>query len=217
MNTANLIGKRFGKLTVHSFSHIKHFPSGQHQGVWNCTCDCGCTTQVTRSALVSRNTKSCGCGKYRTTHGLSNTPTYQAWADMWGRCTNQNHRSWRHYGGRGILVCDHWVKFENFVADVGIRPDGLTLERVNNELGYFPGNVIWATMAVQLSNKRNSVKLTAFGKTQHLSAWSRERKLDCKTISYRLGIGMSVEMALGLKSGSIFRGKLKRGLDHAGD
>jgi hypothetical protein len=97
----------------------------------------------------------------RTTHGQSRsrltgrvaTPTYWIWAQMIQRCTNPRHKDWARYGGRGITVCDRWLKFENFLADMGARPDGLSIERRDNSKGYGPGNCTWATALEQRHNQ----------------------------------------------------------------
>lgn len=88
--------------------------------------------------------------------GPNRTPTYHTWSNMIQRCTNPTAEGWAHYGGRGIRVCDHWRKFDNFLADMGERPEGLTLERINNDGDYEPGNCRWATQAEQLMNRRRS-------------------------------------------------------------
>jgi hypothetical protein len=89
-----------------------------------------------------------------TRHGLAGSPTYSSWAAMKQRCLNQNHPKYRNWGGRGIAVCDRWLKFENFLADMGERPVGKTLDRINNDGDYEPGNCRWATPAQQVANRR---------------------------------------------------------------
>lgn len=89
-------------------------------------------------------------------HGKYNTKTYQCWADMKGRCANQNNRSYVNYGGRGITVCERWLSFTNFLSDMGERPEGLSLERMDNDAGYSPENCKWATRSEQNKNKRYS-------------------------------------------------------------
>lgn len=130
------------------------------------------------------------------THGLADSPTYDSWLGLVARCTNPKNPAWASYGGRGIRVCDKWLKFENFVADMGIRPSGTSIDRIDNDGNYEPTNCRWATRREQNGNQRTSVRLTLNGKTQHIAAWARETGLDHETISYRIRSGWSIEAAL---------------------
>lgn len=107
------------------------------------------------------------------THGLRNTPEYSTWANMKSRCFNKNIPDYKDYGGRGITVCNRWLKFENFFSDMGERPIGLTLERINNNKGYFTSNCIWASQTVQARNHRKPKN----GKNGHIGvAWRKESR-----------------------------------------
>jgi hypothetical protein len=127
---------------------------------WVCKCDCGNESTVRTAALRNGNTGSCGCWKREvlpaatTKHGLSTHPLYATWKGMRNRCNNPRAPRYKDYGGRGIAVCKRWDKFQNFLADMGERPPGTTLDRKNNDRGYSKRNCRWATPAEQSSNKR---------------------------------------------------------------
>lgn len=157
------ITQRFGRLVVDSVGK----PADPRGGgrFWICRCDCGGTVEVSRSKLLGGSTKSCGClarevsartGRATVTHGMTRTPTYRSWCAMKARCLNVRHPKYRLYGGSGVFICQRWLdSFEDFVADVGERPDGLTLDRFPNPAGnYEPSNVRWATAKEQRNNRR---------------------------------------------------------------
>lgn len=180
----NLMGQRFGRLVV-----IKEVGRDKHKKVlWACVCDCGNINIVGSTTLKSGNTKSCGCLQRdrTTTHGKHRTPEYRVWAGMLQRCTNPNDSSCKNYGGRGIMVCVRWFKFENFIEDMGKRPaPELTLERINNDKGYSPENCKWATRTEQRRNTRPRKNKT--GATG--ISWDEQRKkylvqvgVNCKQI-----------------------------------
>ena len=134
------------------------------QACWRCKCDCGNEVVVKGGNLQSGNTSSCGCAHRRrgtdhpnTTHGKRHSAEYVAWANMKTRCLNTRSASYRDYGGRGIVICERWINsFENFLADMGERPVGRTLERKNVNGNYEPGNCVWATMEQQARNRRTT-------------------------------------------------------------
>lgn len=156
MRRLNLIGRRFGELEVLSLAHRKTGHS-----FWLCLCDCGKRWNVIGSALTNGSTKRClNCNyKQRTKHGfaarkLKRPREYNSWNSMRDRCNNSNATSFRNYGGRGIRICKRWDSFENFFADMGIRPANTTLDRKNNNGNYHKRNCRWATRKSQACNRR---------------------------------------------------------------
>ncbi len=161
---SNLIGARIGRLTV--VRRSENASNGRTR--WQCRCDCGREIVAGVSNLKSGHTRSCGClnsevasAKARRTnlsHGHNQvgkqTPTHRSWDAMLKRCRNENHVSYSSYGGRGITVCERWLSFKNFLADMGERPEGTSIDRVNNDGNYEPGNCRWATRSEQQRNKR---------------------------------------------------------------
>jgi hypothetical protein len=155
-------------------------------------CDCGARKEISRNALLSRCPKSCGCKTrsfQRSTHKMSRppTPTYTTWISMWQRCTNKNLRGYPQYGGRGITVCKRWKAFENFITDMGERPQGTTLDRFPDKNGnYDPSNCRWANATAQANNRRSNRNLTAFGRTQTVTEWAHEAGIKVDTFLKRL-------------------------------
>ena len=160
----DLRDQRFGRLIV--VAEAPPTPSGDQLVTnWFCVCDCGGSKAVRAASLVGGRTQSCGCihkeqlirRKYKHGHSLQGhtTRTYRSWYGMLSRCTNPNHKDWQYYGGRSIVVCARWKDFRNFLADMGERPEGKTLDRYpNNDGNYEPSNCRWATPAEQEQNKR---------------------------------------------------------------
>lgn len=110
-------------------------------------------------------------------HGMCGTPTYVTWVGMMQRCTNPNHEAYPEYGGAGIDVCESWRDFQNFLAEMGERPEGKTLERVSNKLGYNKANCEWATPMKQARNRKSNRLITIGGETKCVTEWNEHFKL----------------------------------------
>jgi hypothetical protein len=139
------------------------------------------------------------------------TPEFQAWKKARARCQTPSDARYASYGGRGIRVCDRWQKYENFLADMGRRPSPLhSLDRIDNDGNYEPGNCRWATASEQQRNMRNNNLITAFGETLCMQDWVKRAGIDAKSIKFRLEHGWTPEEAVSEPRGS--RGRVKREL-----
>lgn len=187
-------GEVFGRWTV--TAPIKH------NGRWSseCRCECGRVGIVRNAKLLNGQSKSCGCMRddNLTTHGATkrsirmDSHEYWIWNTVVQRCTNPNVKNWKDYGGRGITVCDKWLSYENFIADMGKRPTTKhSIERIDNEAGYCPDNCRWVTRTEQAMNKRNNHFIELFGRRQHLSGWAMEYGICHTLIISRLSRGWS--------------------------
>ena len=185
-----MIGKRFHKLTVLSQAPAT---AGNRAKRWNCKCDCGAETISRSDALKNGRAKSCGChraelgGKrmveMNTTHGMCGTPEYRAWQSMRNRCGDTSDMN---YGGRGITVCDRWHDFDAFYADMGSRPEGMTLDRIDVNGNYEPSNCRWADREVQANNTRTNVVIEHDGKTKTVAEWAKHYGIPAWKLYQRL-------------------------------
>ena len=194
----DLTGARFGRLLVKEKSG-----SDAAGSRWHVICDCGVEKDVQRSALVSGAQVSCGCwkkeratqGNPRHGHSVGRkvTRTYGIWSGMRKRCRDTDNEK---YGGRGIEVCERWDAFENFLKDMGEAPDGMSIERIENNGNYEPENCRWATTPEQARNKRNNIYLEFDGRKMILTDWANLLKIDRRTLAFRLKNGWTVEKTL---------------------
>ena len=187
--TSEMVGCSFGRWTVLRESRKR----GPGLRVWECRCSCGTVSEVSQSTLRSGGSKSCGClksihGEARNRH---NSLTYCCWRGMKERCRSPKCPGYKDYGGRGIQVCQRWQEsYPAFLSDMGPIPDqGYSIERVNNNGHYEPGNCRWATMKEQGRNKRNNRLVTAEEVTLCVSEWAERKGIDARTIVSRLRAG----------------------------
>jgi hypothetical protein len=168
----DLVDQKFGRLTA-----IKESGRDKHGKVkWECLCACGNITTTIAGDLRSGKTRSCGCFKrevaahsitvLKTTHGYAHSPTYNTWKGMIARCSNSKATDYASYGGAGVSVCSAWMKFENFLRDMGERPVGTTLGRTLDRGNYQPGNCFWMKKEEQSIAKRNNHALRCFETNQ---------------------------------------------------
>lgn len=195
----DLIGLRFGRLDVLKY----HGLSGNNKTLWVVKCDCGKEKIVRSDHMKSGRTKSCGClsremaSDRNQTHGMTQSPIYKTWAGMKDRCLNKKNTHYKDYGGRGIKMCEEWESsFEKFYRDMGGRPEGLTLERIDNDKGYYKENCKWATRKEQANNTRRNRILTHNGISLTMSQWEDELNINKGALKVRLRRGVSLSKAL---------------------
>lgn len=183
-NTVDMAGQTVGRLNV--LSRADNTSTGQAQ--WLCQCSCGNKTIVRGYALRQKKALSCGCLRIETNtkHGKTKTPTYAAWQGMKRRCYSKTAKAYKNYGGRGIRVCERWLdSFDNFLFDMGISPQGMTIERINNDGDYQPSNCRWATRANQARNRRTTKLIEYNGKKQCMKDWAKELGINYDTLKSR--------------------------------
>lgn len=187
----DLTGQVFGKLTAVSLDgRIRR------GAAWLCRCECGNFKTVSTIHLRSGGTVSCGCHRSRQGR-LSSLPEYKCWKAMMSRCYHAHNEYYHYYGGRGISVAERWHSFPLFLEDMGPRPNpSLTLDRIDVNGDYEPGNCRWATWLQQQRNRRGQRKLEMNGVAKLLSEWCAEYGLTRHTVSRRLSKGWGMEQSL---------------------
>lgn len=188
-----MTGQTFGLWTVLRFA-------GHRGNVtrWVARCKCGTEKEVFRRHLIHKESTSCGCGPtaHRRSHQMSHTPDYQRWLSMFRRCYETNNPKYPAYGGRGIVVCERWHKFENYFADMGRKPKGMSLDRIDNDGPYSPENCRWASPQQQARNTQKSRYITFKGETLCLREWELRMGGSGSIVGSRLRRGWTIEAAL---------------------
>lgn len=192
-----IVGQKFGRYTV-----VSVVPDKKSTRVI-VACDCGQVRSVTGHNIVNGLAQSCGClrrelsSERQARHRKSRTPIYKTWQSMKERCLNPTCHAYDQYGGRGIKICDRWLEsFDNFYEDMGDRPAGTTLDRIDNNGGYSKENCRWATKKVQDRNRRTNRLLTVNGVVQTIAGWAEEVGISTAVIHQRLKRGWSPEDAV---------------------
>ncbi len=197
MKLVDRVGEKYGRLIV-----LERAPNAANpkdaNARWLCQCECGKSTVAYGGDLKRGKVVSCGCWNLekRFKHGQSRTHVHVVWRVMHDRCRNPNNPSYRHYGGRGISVCERWKDFALFSQDMGDRPKGYQIDRIDNDGNYEPSNCRWATAKQQINNRRNSVYLQCDGKKLTIEQWSEETGIGQSAIRGRLRRGWDEEKTL---------------------
>lgn len=198
----NLTGRTFGRLTV-----IKPDSIRGSKVRWICRCECGARVSIAATKLKSDETRSCGCYRkewaadFKSTHGLTRIgnhhPMHTGWCQMRARCQDPTHAAYPSYGARGITVCERWERFENFLADMGERPAGLKLDRIDNNGPYSPENCRWADDTTQARNRRSNKRYKLNDESFTLPEWSEKTGVSASLLHARIHrLGWSVDKAL---------------------
>lgn len=189
----DLTGRRFGRLIVSSYDHT----DSNGYAYWRCLCDCGNEITTRGKSLRDGVTSSCGCRQREitretnTTHGMTHSSLYRIWQSMKTRCLNAHSDDFYRYGGRGISICDEWLDFENFrdwALSNGYEED-LTIDRIDNNDGYYPENCRWADIITQCNNRRTSRYITYANTIHTVAEWARILGVKYSTLLRRIDHG----------------------------
>jgi hypothetical protein len=193
-----IVGKKYNNWTV-----LSRFRGDTGKWMAQCKCSCGSIKTVFIDNIIRGKSQSCGClrvevcGNNFRTHGGRFSKEYAVWCNMKSRCYNPRVKKYKNHGGRGIKVCDRWLEsFENFYADIGKIPKGMTLDRIDNDGDYEPGNWRLATQREQCNNKGNNHWVAYKGETKTVAQWERHLGMRAGTLKSRLYRGWSEEKAL---------------------
>jgi len=192
----DITGMKFGRWTV-----IRKVKS-KSRTRWLCRCECGTEKEIQGAGITSGRSKSCGCLRAElpmtnllksvTRHGKTNTPTWKSWWAMIKRCSYKNAINFERYGGRGISVCERWKNFENFLADMGERPTGMSIDRINVDGNYEPSNCRWATALEQNRNTSKTVFVELSGKKLSIAEAAEIIGVQRETIKRRIKKGIPI-------------------------
>lgn len=201
-NRIPMIGRKFGRLTVISY----HSDSRNRNICYLCKCECGNEKAISGNSLRRGLTRSCGClvkNRDRSgsknpaySHGHSDSPTWKSWTGMIQRCANPNNPKYKNYGARGICICKRWMKFENFLEDMGARPPGTSIGRIDNDGDYDPSNCRWETSKQQANNKRGNHLIAFNGQILTMSQTAARTGIHYSALRQRFHRGWTMEKAI---------------------
>lgn len=195
----NITGKKYGFLTA-----IKFIRRDKTHYYWLFKCDCGKEKIMDKTHVKTGHSKSCGCKvaelcrKFHTKHGHTSnrkfSKEFSTWAGMLDRCFNKNNNHFKNYGGRGITVCNRWKSsFQNFFDDMGVKPYGKSLDRIDNNGNYELSNCRWATHREQQNNRTNNNILELYGQKDTMSNWCRKFGITTSLFDNRKRLNWSIE------------------------
>ncbi len=178
----DITGNKYNRLTVISREFVTKKVTH-----WKCLCDCGNTKIISGGNIKGGYIKSCGCLHLEKVkkHGMYESSMYSTWENMVSRCNNPNNKKYKIYGAVGIKVCDRWLNFVNFYEDMGLKPEGLSIGRIDGTKGYYKENCRWETYMEQGNNTSRNVFLTLNGKAQTVAQWAIELGVNRETMRIR--------------------------------